>query len=728
MPRRARSRVIVRAVALAAFACVVRAEDDVGFARLGPFDAATVRVPVPRSDGDARTTPGGVPDVPGEEGEVLCHYPTPRVPGDRADAPRGGGAQSRASSPPPPASLPSPEGSGKKTKLPLALFLHPTHGYSFETWASRNAPLLELLASRGIVTCSPTRVGAPNGEEDEAPIAGGLLPGAQTSRRVVRSRVYPRLKDFALRALTHVLRLSEISGDRDPFVLDGALDPRSVAVMGFSAGGPLALYAAEASQRLWPGAVKAAVAIAPTVGVSEWALDQFEREAPELAIPTLLIAGSDDAMGGLDGLIAFGDKADKAPRVGVVARGATHCHLYIPVGSQCGAVPGADQGGAYALDRHLVTAFLEAYLKGDRDAAKAVWAGAEAINAAGRGRWDVRAKTVPNVEVKVAAEDRSQRGADARSERPSDTSRAVAYRFDPRRQAWTARVPLAAFAETDAVTFKRDVGGFAFERACACPVELRVERVSSAEGREGEDGRDHSYEDDDSYSHSYSSSSRSGSSSASLFAARLDANRLSRGPAQALGASVVAHCAKSNRRGAANVELVLEWAAGSLARLGSDRGDQEATAMGERGPNDDSDSSRGPPIVEVRGYVPWPPERDTDEVMVRAQQQRRRRTDGGHDPDGASVEPEPSPRLVRLSARNLCDGASVAYAVVRVSPPVLRARGEGPFAKVRAQGDEGKTANRTTSQAFLGIDGDDAWAEDLSDREGMKDEVFSLSG
>ena len=61
-------------------------------------------------------------------------------------------------------------------------------------------------------------------------------------------------------------------------------------------------------------------------------------------------------MGGLDGLIAFGDKADKAPRVGVVARGATHCHLYIPVGSQCGAVPGADQGGAYALDRHLVTA------------------------------------------------------------------------------------------------------------------------------------------------------------------------------------------------------------------------------------------------------------------------------------------------------------------------------------------------------------------------------------
>ena len=98
---------------------------------------------------------------------------------------------------------------------------------------------------------------------------------------MVRSRVYPRLKDFALRALTHVLRLSEISGDRDPFVLDGALDPRSVAVMGFSAGGPLALYAAEASQRLWPGAVKAAVAIAPTVGVSEWALDQFEREAPE---------------------------------------------------------------------------------------------------------------------------------------------------------------------------------------------------------------------------------------------------------------------------------------------------------------------------------------------------------------------------------------------------------------------------------------------------------------
>ena len=38
-----------------------------------------------------------------------------------------------------------------------------------------------------------------------------------------------------------------------------SVDTSNVAVMGFSAGGALAVYAAEESQRVWPGRVKAVV-------------------------------------------------------------------------------------------------------------------------------------------------------------------------------------------------------------------------------------------------------------------------------------------------------------------------------------------------------------------------------------------------------------------------------------------------------------------------------------
>ena len=38
-----------------------------------------------------------------------------------------------------------------------------------------------------------------------------------------------------------------------------SVDTSNVAVIGFSAGGALAVYAAEESQRVWPGRVKAVV-------------------------------------------------------------------------------------------------------------------------------------------------------------------------------------------------------------------------------------------------------------------------------------------------------------------------------------------------------------------------------------------------------------------------------------------------------------------------------------
>ena len=58
-----------------------------------------------------------------------------------------------------------------------------------------------------------------------------------------------------------------------------------------------------------------------------------------LAIPLLLTAGRGDGMGGLAGLEWYAAAATGGPVLSVVAEGATHCHVYIPVGSECG-LPG----------------------------------------------------------------------------------------------------------------------------------------------------------------------------------------------------------------------------------------------------------------------------------------------------------------------------------------------------------------------------------------------------
>ena len=47
-----------------------------------------------------------------------------------------------------------------------------------------------------------------------------------------------------------------------------SVDTSNVAVMGFSAGGALAVYAAEESQRVWPGRVKAVVSRCGTHSVT----------------------------------------------------------------------------------------------------------------------------------------------------------------------------------------------------------------------------------------------------------------------------------------------------------------------------------------------------------------------------------------------------------------------------------------------------------------------------
>ena len=103
-------------------------------------------------------------------------------------------------------------------------------------------------------------------------------------------------------------------------------------------------------------------------------------------------------MGGFDDLLAYGDTSTSAPRIGVVAEGATHCHLYIPIGSEC-LMPGQDVGHMAALDRAMVSAFLALYVQGDVVAVDYAWPSAAFLNAL--GPWSVAVKAQPLVELKV---------------------------------------------------------------------------------------------------------------------------------------------------------------------------------------------------------------------------------------------------------------------------------------------------------------------------------------
>jgi dienelactone hydrolase len=218
--------------------------------------------------------------------------------------------------------------------FPLVLYLHPTHGLVFEGWIAQNDAMLRVLASRGFVVCAPTIVGARDGRGPDSPVVGGLFPGEQHTAAVIERRVYPRLLAFAPRAAAHLVRMSLAGSPSDlshdsghstrpssnrssalsfPESLARVIDPSRIAFAGFSSGAALAIYAADAAEQTWPGATRAVVALAPTIGDFDFARTQFEGRAKRINLPMLLVAGTEDGMGGLEGLVELGDAATNAP-------------------------------------------------------------------------------------------------------------------------------------------------------------------------------------------------------------------------------------------------------------------------------------------------------------------------------------------------------------------------------------------------------------------------------
>lgn len=493
------------------------------YARQGPYDVAITRIDVLPTQRSVGFSPEG---VNGEEGQLLCYYPT------------------------------GPTARGRL--FPVSIYVHPTHGFLFETWTRQNDAMLRLLASRGIVVLSPVRVGNLTGVGADAPIVGGLLPGAQASERVAVQRVYPRLQAFVLHALVQVARRSE--DDPSFFApLRRSLDTSRAAIIGFSAGAALAVFVAEQSQRTWPGRVRAVVALAPTMGDFDYGREQFDLRARRLAVPLLMIAGRDDGMGGFEDLLTLGDVAKSAPRIGVVVEGATHCHVYIPIGSQCRG-PGEDVGHVAALDRAATSAFMALYLQGDAAATDVVWGGAKILNAL--GPWSVAVKPQPLVEITVDIP------------APSLGVPAVTYAYDPKTSTWVAKLSLAARVLASGALQGR-------QAACACPTEVVVLEIVRVDG-DGEQPR----------------AAPSGTTHPELTAV-LDANVPGAGgPMQPVGSKVTAYCAASDD--APQLRLVLEWA--SWAVVGQSIPSKAATdAVGRPGEGNGGGDATSAFMVRLRG-------------------------------------------------------------------------------------------------------------------------------
>ena len=627
------------------------ASSEGDFGVLGAFDTAQSRVRIPATDGTAQPV-AGVPDLGGETGEVLCTHPVVAETSTRVKR-------------------------EPNLRFPLVLYLHPLHGLALETWIAQNDAMLRLLASRGFVVCSPTMVGARGGEGATAPIVGGLFPGAQHTAAVAERRVFPRFLAFAPRAAAHLVRLGAFgSADANvsfPATLDRAIDPERIAFAGFSSGGAMALYAADEAERKWPGATRAAVALAPTVGDFAFARERFERSTRAMRVPMMLIAGTEDGMGGMDGLVEVGDAATRAPRVGVAVAGASHCHLYVPLGSECDPRdPARDKGGVGALGRFATTAFLHAYFgfPGDSNektttvaAARAIdasWGGAEALNRFGGGAWNARVLVEPLVELSLFSRDAEA----TRAPRVASAS----YAYDPAHDAWTATVLLRVVAKRD-----------------GCLTEARV--VPAVSGRADATRETHPPR---------SSAPLRAFLDATPAAARAETRAT---PPQPVGPSTLVFPigdgvengdGDGDRGRLGIVGLVLEWRADAFDARGAPR---DARALGARrllgGDSEDvrpdaldrerdrrRKRKRRPGRAE-RAHVPTRPSADVfvdgefepppeDPVAERAV-----RAFGTAGPETDSTLPPRRTETVRVRALDACDGGTAAFLTLEVAPPRL---------------------------------------------------------
>ena len=280
-------------------------------------------------------------------------------------------SSSESSTPPPiaPSALP----------LPVIGFVLPTYGDTPAGWTKRNEALANHIASHGFAVVSSLSTGGLQ-DEGRTRVPGRYSVNVYLDAPVHTLQMLQRIADISVnRTITSKFDSTLRENDRTLNLLAGNIDVYSMGIAGYSVGGAGAMWTLELAEERWPGHVVAAMILAPAIGregrSGNGARSLFVRgdvnrpSGLNISKPLLLMTGSNDNMGGVDGVRTLYKSAIESPRVMLELQGATHCFIPFEVANECTSSSWQQQ---VAAAEHAV-AFFRLYLREDMNALPAVW-------------------------------------------------------------------------------------------------------------------------------------------------------------------------------------------------------------------------------------------------------------------------------------------------------------------------------------------------------------------
>jgi len=264
--------------------------------------------------------------------------------------------------------------------LPIIGFVLPTYGDTAAGWTQRNEAMARHIASHGFGVVSSLATGGIQ-DEGRTRIPGRYPVGVYLDAPVHMLQMLQRLADISTNGTATSRFEPSLGPERDGALrlLKDRVDVDNIAIAGYSVGGAGAMWTLELAETRWPGHVVAAMMLAPAIGregnQGNGARSLFVRGSSNrpaglnVTKPLLLITGSEDNMGGVDGSRNLYKSSTKAPRIMLEILGATHCFIPYEVANEC-AVDSYRQQVAAA--EHAV-AFFKLYLANDTAALPAVW-------------------------------------------------------------------------------------------------------------------------------------------------------------------------------------------------------------------------------------------------------------------------------------------------------------------------------------------------------------------
>jgi hypothetical protein len=326
-------------------------------------------VPIPKSTAGQASTNSGFDTFHREEGVVQLFFP------------RG-----------------APE--SVRTKFPLVYLCTPIHGFTFRRWTEIMQPsLINFLTSHGFAVVAPSSIGERDSPDE---VLGAIMPDRDSqSNGVSLEEVAKRYVNFTVASFSYLTNdffgIETSKKNNDEYVpgetiLDTArrnyrtrmytlysrVDVENTAMIGFSVGGAVAAYSGSILKSRNQMNLKMSFLLAPTIGERPGAarkvgLELWNRYHSGLQNnPNVIVAGSEDGMGGLSSSRAFYYEAEKLEALLVEIRFATHCHFPVLM-SECNFLNvQEDIGGIRAFDLALANAAFQHYLRGDQKAGELI--------------------------------------------------------------------------------------------------------------------------------------------------------------------------------------------------------------------------------------------------------------------------------------------------------------------------------------------------------------------